>query len=121
LTRDLSGYAPKGLTLLRTDFDMDEHRWRRFLVAMARMEETLDEVAKAYEGTPGAREAFAAFLSRYANNPAHYKQREPARLASILKRGEQLESIGKEWRQEPTIREGEIPKPETDLQITPKP
>ena len=117
----LAAYGEEAGEMLRTDFDMDEHRWRRFLVAMARMEETLDEVAKAYEGTPGAREAFAAFLRRYANNPAHYKQRDPARLASILKRGEQLASIGKEWRQEPTIRKGEIPKPETDLRITPKP
>jgi hypothetical protein len=35
-------------------FDLNLHRWRRFLVAMARMEETLDEVADAYFEAKGA-------------------------------------------------------------------
>ncbi len=117
----LAQYGQDAGDKLRTEFDMNEHRWRRFLVAMARVEETLDEMAKAYEGTPACGEAFAAFLKHYANNPAHYKQRDPARLAAILKRGEQLASIGKDWRQKPIVREGAIPRPETNLRITPKP
>ena len=47
--------------MLRDKFDLDAHRWRRFLVAMARMEETLDEVAQAYEQVPGK---FGDFLDR---------------------------------------------------------
>lgn len=119
--RQLSVFGEEAGEKLRTEFDMDAHRWRRFLVAMARVEEALDEVAKAYEGTSGEGEAFAAFLRRYANNPAQYKQRDPERLAAILRRGEQLADIGKDWRQHPTIRDGDIPKPETDLRISPKP
>jgi predicted acylesterase/phospholipase RssA len=119
--RQLVAYGDKAGEKLRTEFDMDSHRWRRFLVAMARVEGTLDEVAKAYEGTPGGGEAFAAFLARYANNPDQYKQLDPEQLAAMLKRGDQLAGMGRDWRQQPTIREGDIPKPETNLRISPKP
>src|SRR6185437_7129369 len=38
----LVDYGKRAGTLLRDDFNLEEHRWRRFLVSMARMEETLD-------------------------------------------------------------------------------
>ena len=56
----LVGYGRLAGETLRKEFDLDEHRWRRFLVAMARMEETLDEVANAYAGVPAAPESFHA-------------------------------------------------------------
>jgi predicted acylesterase/phospholipase RssA len=118
--RKLVDYGGQAGEKLRDDFDLDGHRWRRFLVAMARMEETLDEIAKAYEGLPGGPEAFADFLARYSDAPDSYKQ-DPARLAEMLKRGAELAAIGASWRAKPTIREGEIPKPPTNLRITPKP
>src|SRR5712672_42545 len=105
---------------LRDEFDLDGHRWRRFLVAMARMEETLDEVAKAYEGVPGGPEAFGDFLKRYSGETASYRQ-DATRLAEMLKRGAELAASGAAWRATPTIREGNIPKPATNLRITPKP
>ncbi len=118
--RKLVGYGGQAGEKLRDDFDLDGHRWRRFLVAMARMEETLDEIAKAYEGLPGGPEAFADFLARYSGQPDSYQQ-DPARLAEMLKRGAELAAIGAEWREKPTIRDGDIPKPPTNLRITPKP
>jgi hypothetical protein len=118
--RKLVTYGKKAGETLRDDFDLDGHRWRRFLVAMARMEETLDEVAKAYEGVPGGPEAFRDFLIRYAAEPGSYKQ-DVARLAEMLKRGAELAASGARWRAEPTIREGNIPRPPTNLRITPKP
>jgi hypothetical protein len=118
--RKLVNYGEQAGTTLRDEFDLDAHRWRRFLVAMARMEETLDEVAKAYEGVPGGPEAFGKFLDRYSGEAASYKQ-DPARLAEMLKRGAKLAASGASWRAEPTIRAGSIPKPATNLRITPKP
>jgi hypothetical protein len=115
----LVGYGQKAGDTLRTEFDMDEHRWRRFLVAMARMEETLDDVANAYAGVPDAPETFEAFLARYPQAPAHYKQKPPI-LAAMLARGAQLDQSGVGWRVKPTIREGNIPRPATHLRITPK-
>jgi predicted acylesterase/phospholipase RssA len=117
--RKLVNYGEQAGETLRDKFDLDGHRWRRFLVAMARMEETLDEVAKAYEGLPGGPEAFGDFLDRYSADPASYKQKPPI-LAAMLKRGAELATSGANWRAEPTIRDGNIPKPPTNLRITPK-
>ncbi|MGD9659367.1 MAG: hypothetical protein AB7U61_17295 [Methylocystis sp.] len=101
------------------EFDLDAHRWRRFLVAMARMEQTLDEVAQSYDGVKGA-EPFRDFLDRYPDLAAEYKQ-TPAEVAEMLKRGAQLAKLGEEWRNEPRIRDGKIPRPRTALRITPIP
>ena len=49
----LVGYGQQAGVMLRDKFDRDGHRSRRFLVAMTRMEETLDKVAKAYDQVPG--------------------------------------------------------------------
>lgn len=118
--RKLVSFGQQAGTKLRDEFDLDAHRWRRFLVAMARMEETLDEVAKAYEGVPGGPEAFPAFLARFSSTATTYKQDAP-RLAEMLKRGEELATSGANWRAKPIIREGRIPKPPTNLRISPKP
>jgi predicted acylesterase/phospholipase RssA len=112
-------YGKQAGETLCTQFDLDSHRWRRFLVAMARMEETLDEVALAYEGVGGP-EKFSDFLARYPQLSKHYKQ-DPARLAAMLARGKELAASGVSWRREPTIREGNIPRPATNLRISPKP
>jgi predicted acylesterase/phospholipase RssA len=114
--RALVARGEKAGTELRDCFDLDAHRWRRFLVAMARMEETLDEVATAYEEVPGR---FGDFLTHYSANPATYKQ-NPGEVAVMLKRGAELAAIGKDWRERPTIRDGHIPRPQTNLRITPK-
>lgn len=101
------------------EFDLDAHRWRRFLVAMARMEQTLDEVASAYEGVKGA-ESFRDFLARYPALAAEYRQTRED-IAEMLKRGAQLAQLGKDWREDPKVRDGKIPRPEANLRITPKP
>jgi hypothetical protein len=49
---------------MRGEFDLDEHRWRRFLVATDRLDHTLDEIAAAYNGQGGI-ESFATILNRY--------------------------------------------------------
>ena len=118
--RKLVNYGEQAGETLCDEFDLDGHRWRRFLVALARMEETLDEVAKAYEGVPGGPEAFGDFLKRYSGEAASYRQ-DATRLAEMLKRGAELAASGAAWRAKPTIREGNIPKPATNLRITPKP
>jgi predicted acylesterase/phospholipase RssA len=115
--KKLVTYGEQAGTKLCDEFDLDAHRWRRFLVAMARMEETLDEVATAYENVPGK---FGDFLKIYSPDPASYKTNSPARVAEMLTRGAELAAIGAKWRGEPTIRGGDIPKPLTNLRMTPK-
>jgi predicted acylesterase/phospholipase RssA len=125
----LANFGKQAGIMLRDKFDMDQHRWRRFLVSMARVEQTLDEVALAYEQVPGQ---FGEFLDKYVQDEAPYRQpvvpgkRPPysqdtrARVEEMLERARQLVELGKNWRTPPTIRGGEIPKPATDLRVTPK-
>jgi hypothetical protein len=115
--KTLVGYGELAGETLRDKFDLDDHRWRRFLVAMARMEQTLDEVAEAYEQVPGE---FGKFLDRYAPSPDSYDQKDPERVKEMLKRAAELVALGRDWRAEPTIRGGKIPRPATNLRITPK-
>jgi predicted acylesterase/phospholipase RssA len=118
LVEQLAGYGADAGEILRKEFDLDEHRWRRFLIAMARMEQTLDELMHAYDGTPNV-ESFDAFLGRFPPVAKHYKQTAPI-LADMLKRARELVEIGREWKDPETIRSGNIPKPDTDLRITSK-
>ena len=126
----LVDYGKKAGTLLRDDFNLEEHRWRRFLVSMARMEETLDEVATAYAQVPGK---FGDFLDDFVRERAPYRQ--PAappedkppytqdtktRVDEMLKRADELVALGTKWRTPPTIGGGNIPRPATHLRITPK-
>lgn len=116
----LASYGQDAGEKLRAEFNLDSHRWRRFLVAMARMEDTFDEVARAYEGVPDGLEEFGDFLARYAEDPDHYKQ-DPTVLTSMLARGAELADIGASWRASPRIRDGRIPRPPTNMRISPKP
>jgi predicted acylesterase/phospholipase RssA len=115
----LAKYGEDAGEILCTQFDLDAHRWRRFLVAMARMEQTLDEVATSYYSVTGGTEDFEDFLKRYPRVAEHYKQR-PEVLAAMLSRGKQLADAGRIWRTPPRIRDGYIPQPPTNLRITPK-
>ena len=122
-------YGEEAGTMLRDDFDLDEHRWRCFLVSMARMEETLDDVAAAYAQVPGQ---FGDFLDDYVRDQAPYyqppsgkahppySQDTKARVDEMLKRAAELVDLGTTWKAQPTIRGGKIPKPATHRRITPK-
>jgi hypothetical protein len=69
MIRKLANYGEVAGETLRKELNLDSHRWRRFLVAMARREVTLDEVAKAYESMSDCTEASGDFLARYAKRP----------------------------------------------------
>jgi hypothetical protein len=116
----LAGYGKDAGDELCTEFDLDSHRWRRFLVAMARMEETLDEVATAYFQPQAGVADYSHFLASYSEHPDHYVQAPTIRMA-ILFRGTQLANTGVAWQRSPRVNDGEIPQPPTNLRITPKP
>jgi predicted acylesterase/phospholipase RssA len=118
---NLARYGAEAGDKLCKEFDLDLHRWRRFLVAMARMEETLGEAADAYFEPKGGVDDFSHFLARYAQNPEHYEQKNKGVLVAMLARGAELARLGERWKQNPKIRDGLIPQPPTNLRITPKP
>ncbi|MBX9944047.1 MAG: patatin-like phospholipase family protein [Reyranella sp.] len=115
--RTLVGYGRDAGRTLVGEFDFDEHRWRRFLVAAARIEETLDEMLQAYDGGPPGTEPFSAFLERYAADPESYRQDDDW-LAGFPARVEALMDLARQWRDRPRFRDGRIPHPASDLRIT---
>jgi predicted acylesterase/phospholipase RssA len=96
------------------NFDLRAHQWRRFLVAYARLEDSFEHMNKAYAG------GFDAFLNTYPPKTIGYVPTQQwfddvhARINALL-------TLTEQWNQ-PALRScGKIPKPDTDLSITPKP
>ena len=96
-----------------------------FLIAMAEMEQLLDELATSHDKRPPGCESFDEFLERY-KSAARYQptnedsQLDPGWKTETLKRARALVSLGNQWREKPTVRSGRIPKPECDFRISPK-
>jgi hypothetical protein len=122
LVRTLGNYGALAGVDMRDEFDLDEHRWRRFLVAMDRMDHTLDEIAAAYNGQGGI-ESFAAFLNRYPipPNPVSYKDAARDHLETLKSRVADLAELSRRWEAQLQIPDAELPHPKTDLRITPRP
>jgi hypothetical protein len=95
------------------DFDFDEHRWRRYLVALARMEETLHGLTTNYEV------GYRDFLSSYAAYAKSYEQPE-GWIDEALNNTDALMAIAAKTVDKPLRDRGNIPKPETDIRITPR-
>jgi len=95
-------------------FDLQEHQWRRFLVAYARLEETFERMNTAYSG------GFEEFLATYPPNTKSYEP-NAAWFAAVNARLKALITLTEPWKNSPLRTSGRIPKPDTDLRITPKP
>jgi len=120
LVADLGEYGAQAGEMLCDRFDLDEHRWRRFLVAMDRLDTTLDNLTEAYDGRSGNAEAFAAFLTRYPDNAHSYRQTVQD-IALLRARVEELAKLARHWDAQPDLPDEKLPHPKTDLRITPKP
>ncbi|MGP0093308.1 MAG: hypothetical protein ACLPKB_25695 [Xanthobacteraceae bacterium] len=120
LVKALGDYGAEAGVELRDKFDLDEHRWRRFLVAMDRLDQTLDDLKEAYQGSPTTPESFETFLSRYPEQAHSYKQTQQD-LALLRARAAELVALAEAWGKQPDIPERKLPRPETNLRITPKP
>ena len=76
----LVGYGREAGQKLSDEFDLDEHRWRRFLVAAARVEETLEQMLQAYDGGPDRPEFLrrlpGTLLGRSGKLPAGFRLAE---------------------------------------------
>ena len=120
LVSALGEYGAQAGEMLRDRFSLDEHRWRRFLVAMDRLHESLENFLDAYAGHAGGPESFSAFLSRVPERTRSYKQTLKD-LALLQKRAGELAALADSWRNQQQIPQDRLPHPKTDLRITPKP
>lgn len=97
-------------------FDLDEHRWRRFLVTYARLEETFERIHGAYD------HGFGRFLEQYPPRAKAYTP-EAAWIAEARDRLAAVLQATEKWGDDPLRErpEAKIPRPATDLRITPRP
>jgi len=119
LITTLSGYGRSAGKMLKEDFDMDAHRWRRYVVSMAKLEEVLEQELEAYSDDPVEGEGYGTFFRRYAAQPAEYKQ-EPAWLTGAEINTAATLKVADEWLRDHPLRGGEIPRPESDFRIGPR-
>ena len=120
----LSGYGEEaGKDLL--NFDMDEHRWRRFLTAYDKIDELARSVHEVWTGTsPFGGEPMRDFLIRYASDDERSFAGSSGNSATLVRamaaRMEQLADLGGAWRAAPLKPAPVIPKPRSAMRIRPK-
>jgi hypothetical protein len=102
----------------QSPFDLDDHKWRRFLVAFARLEETLSKTSEVWR-----KEGFRALVERCVVSPPSYVESTREWRTDVFDRFDDLMSCVAGWEERPLRSEAGavIPKPETDIRITPKP
>jgi hypothetical protein len=119
LVTRLAEYGACAGDKLRDEFDLDEHRWRRFLVTMDRLEHSLAEILASYKGMPDGPESFAKFLERYPEDAKSYR-RALKYLDELRSRASSLADLATAWSGQPQIPDADLPHPKTDMRITPK-
>jgi predicted acylesterase/phospholipase RssA len=119
LVLKLSAYGKEAGEQLCGTFDWDAHRWTRYVISMARIEGTLQEMREAYDSAAPLDDDLARALERYLDAPTRYKQTKAWRDASKV-RTESLMKEASEWDQPPSLRNEDIPKPDVELRITPR-
>lgn len=120
LTKKIAGYGADAGKIAVNDFDLERHRWNRFVIAMARIDEKLEELVKAY-GKPEVKESFSAFLEKAKEIYKPQNNKDQLWLSRTLDRATTLVmNLGKEWRNSPTVREGRIPRGDFSLRIAPE-
>jgi predicted acylesterase/phospholipase RssA len=96
------------------NFDLNDHRWRRFLIAMANLEETLTDLGNAYTSV-----SFQEFLNELqeGERDASYfnRTKDIEWLKRARARAQELADLGKEQR----VFDRNIPKPDTEFRIVP--
>lgn len=110
-------------TALSTDdkaaFDFDDHRWRRYLVAFARIEETLQQAETVWNSETNAMRPFIEAFN--AKAPASYFGSKPQWRTQVFLRFDALMKMAGDWKGEALrdVHEDNIPRPRTAMRITP--
>jgi predicted acylesterase/phospholipase RssA len=109
--------------VLANDFDFDEHRWVRFLVLMAQLEDQFQSLGRVYRGQdpdPG----FARLLEELRRNAREISySRNGAWLARAIARAEALVALVDSWESDPGgyahFNDHRVPRPPATLRVAP--
>ena len=117
----LTGFGEQAGRAVLTDFDMGQHRWRRHLTAIARVEETLARMHDSHTQVDGGVDTFATFLANYNPQNGSYRL-TGAPLQELTDKTAEIVALAAAWQGRLKIREREeIPDPASVMRITTKP
>lgn len=120
LIKTLAGLGQTAGEELLGEFEMDEHRWRRYLIWMAKLEGVMEGMAKSYTvAPPPDGENLKDFLTRYPAVATSYRQTTKW-LDAAESNTREMMKLYEEWRKRPAMRDRNIPKPDVDMRLTPK-
>ena len=98
-------------------FEFNEHRWRRYLIAFARVEEALENAQQIWSGTTHFRDFVGTYEPISYHSPKSWRNEAFSRFDAIMSLvagwgGKSLRSVDNGRN---------IPRPESALRITPRP
>jgi hypothetical protein len=83
--------------LINSDFDLNEHKWRRYLVEVRALEEMLRDFAAAYMEAPEPGSlSYPAIATEYP--PSSYKELTDEERSILRKRAEAIAALGDKFR-----------------------
>ncbi|ARQ13729.1 patatin/phospholipase-related protein (plasmid) [Rhizobium etli] len=93
----LTGFGEIAGDLINSDFDLNEHKWRRYLVEVRALEEMLRDFAAAYAEAPEPGSlSYAAIATEYS--PSSYKELTEEERRVLRDRAEAIAALGEKFR-----------------------
>lgn len=114
LSRELMGFGQVAGIKLTTEFDFDEHRWRRSLVAYEKLQEELERLRVTWQD-----KGFAVFLKGYLPDVQSYVETRDQYGQRIWDRLDGV-AVAAAGLQPPVPTDKGFPRPPGSLRIAPK-
>lgn len=115
LSRKLMGFGQVAGEKLTREFDFDEHRWRRALVAYEKLQGELHRTDLTWNA-----HGYGAWLEAYLPDVQSYKALTPANRKKIHARLGALAATARAFDPPIPARKGQFPRPPGALRISPK-
>lgn len=115
LSKKLMGFGQVAGRKLVAEFDFDEHRWRRALVAYEKLQEEMRRTNRIWDGG-----GYGAWLERYLPDVESYKALPLAARRKLHARLGDLAAAAKVFDPPIVAKKGQFPRPPGSLRITPR-
>jgi hypothetical protein len=109
----LMEYGREAGVQLRSDFDFDEHRWRRALIAYEQLEGLVDTTAQVWNG------GYGAWFAAYKSAPRSYTRSLPWERARFEAGLDAVAGLAPQFQPPLRGKPDRFPRPKARLRITP--
>ena len=100
-------------------FDFNDHRWRRFLVLYARLEETFEQMAQTW-GDDSQTNGFKTTIRNMLDEPSSFAASSKQDRQKAYDRMDGLIALTAGWANDPVRDKLKPPKPDSTLSVRPK-